>query len=157
VVPREELAFISLVDIMPTVLALCSIPSAADVDGVTISDRIIAEFPAITSQPSRTLYAMEHTYWWEEGKLKSASAPRHRAMALAVITRDHWYIARDTDEELYDMRSDPRQSNNVAPTTDDLSTFRRIAGERFTFQTAGALRAFDSEMDRQLRALGYLE
>ncbi len=157
VIAREEPAHLSLVDIMPTLLAFCSAPAAANVDGINMSDRILADTASVPSPPDRTLYAMEHTYWWEDGKLRTASTPRQRTMALAVITGDHWYIAHHTEEELYDMKVDPRQSDNVAPSTSDLSKYRRSAGERFTYQTAGARRAFDAEMDQQLRALGYVE
>jgi arylsulfatase A-like enzyme len=153
---REERSFMSLVDIMPTVLDLCSLTAPENIDGVTIAGRLMNE-PESPSSASRTLYAMEHTYWWDKGKLQTASTPRQRAMSLAVISADHWYIARRAAEELYDMKTDPRQTNNVAPTTTDLSAYRKTAGERFTFQTVGARRAFDAEMDQQLRALGYLE
>ena len=159
ITPRADHSFISLVDIMPTVLAICGVPLEVEMDGVDFSDGILSgsSGPANASHPNRALFAMEHTYWWEAGKLQESPAPRPRAMALSVMMGHHWYIADQMDEELYDMSTDSEQAHNTASTAADLSVLRGLAGKRSTFETAGAIRSYDADVEKQLRQLGYVE
>jgi len=91
---------VSLVDLMPTVLDCLEIPSTAHTSGLSMKPALQRQ--GITSRPcySQTTAAFSAFGW----------AP------LKSIATDDWKYIQTTRDELYDLRHDPGETNNLADT-----------------------------------------
>jgi arylsulfatase A-like enzyme len=145
---------VSLVDLTPTVLDWIGAPIPADLDGVSLSAAILG-----TDAPgARALYAMEHTWWWENGRRQVLLTPSDVPLAIAVVEGNRWYIRDRAGEALYATEGDPRQEHDLAATEIGLARSRELARRNEPAvvppERATSLgRAFEA----QLRALGYVE
>lgn len=146
---------ISLVDIAPTILELVGLTAPGDVDGRAFTESLYRDGDV---QP-RTLFAMEHAYWWKDGTRQRSEKIRKKPVSLAVIEGDTWYIRGVTGEQLYDMKTDPAQLNNQAALIthiQQLEDLRATAGRRGTVTKDQRLLPEDQHLMEQLRSLGYL-
>ncbi|MCP3960113.1 MAG: sulfatase [bacterium] len=143
---------VSLVDLMPTILDLAGVASPAELDGVSLA-------PALEGGDSpgpRPLFALEHAFWWPDGQRKKSHSPRHRAISIAVIENGLWYVGGPRGDQVYDVRSDPRQSRNLAAESERLRALRRLARQRRLLKVEPSIRSQDRETESELRSLGYL-
>ncbi len=110
---------VSLVDVLPTVLDFVgvSVPDAAE--GVSLAPLLRGG----AGPPDRILLAME-------GKWLFSDLRKPRPASVAVLQGRHWYISSPGMEELYDMRRDPGQTDNLAASRDGLGSLRAIAYSR---------------------------
>ena len=150
--PGEVEEAISLVDLMPTLLDRLGLAVPAGLDGRSLAPLLRGE----PGGPPRPMYAMEHYIFWEDGQRVLPKEVRRTPLALAVIDGRDWYIRNKDGEELYDMADDPRQRRNLTPASARLAALRRLASSR-RYQPPIADRPVDSEIDEQLRSLGYLD
>jgi len=143
----------SLVDILPTVLDLLEVaPPPEGLDGVSLAAAIRGgEAPG-----ERPLYAMEFAYRWENGRREYR--PSNDPLSLAVIQNDGWYIRSGNAEEFYAMDADPLQRDNLALSRSEVADFRQLADIAGAWSgPAGVESLLDEEMERHLRALGYIQ
>jgi arylsulfatase A-like enzyme/Tfp pilus assembly protein PilF len=135
-----------LVDVLPTILDLAAVPIPRGLDGTNL-------LPAPGDAPGPASGNASRTIYFEalSGTLNRGWAP------LYGLIRDGWKYIDLPIPELYDLRSDPNESLNLAATDR-----QRAAGMR---QALVALRADDpgatpspedAEVQKRLRALGYL-
>jgi arylsulfatase A-like enzyme len=145
---------ISLVDVMPTVLDLAGLPIPPELDGVSMAASVRGE--KASGDPQR--YAMEFSQWWNEDGLQNTEEIRASPLQLAVIEPDLWYI-RDSDsrEEIYDMREDPKQLKSLGGPSESVERLRVLANLRWDRRPPQEKLIADDEIQRQLRALGYLD
>jgi hypothetical protein len=80
-----------------------------------------------------------------------------RLHAVAVIEGPYWYIRELGNEELYDMRSDHLQRQNLAPEEESLESYRQLVARRSIRETAPNPIDPYEELARQLRSLGDAE
>ncbi len=150
--PGEVEDAVSLVDLMPTLLDRLALEVPAGLDGRSFASLLRGE----RGGPPRPVYAMDFYHTWEDGRRLDAEPVRRTPLELAVIAAGDWYIRSPGGEELYDMARDLRQEQNLAPASPRAATFRRLAGNRLR-RPASEERPLDPEIERQLRALGYLD
>jgi arylsulfatase A-like enzyme len=153
VVPRVTHVPVSLVDVMPTLLELCGVREKVDVDGVSFADVL----RGADLSTSRWLYAMEHCYWWRDGRRRYQAEPSDQPVSMAVMRGNSWYIADVDSEELYDLATDPLQLNDLVPDPHDAVAYRERVEARSRFRVQGLLVDRERSVEQQLRALGYVE
>jgi arylsulfatase A-like enzyme len=153
--PRDETVPVSLVDLMPTILELTGAAPVDDLDGRSFAAALGREPPPVEA---RSLYAMEHHYFWNRDGVRTPgrSSGRH-PYAVAVIEGPHWYIRGIWDEELYDMRTDPSQRRNLAEDAGNIDVYRELIARRASRRAAPNAIEPDEELAEQLRSLGYAE
>ena len=158
IAPLVEKTPVSLVDIMPTVLDIFEISLETSLDGTSFAGNLYPSSPrAFTAvEPSRTVLSMEHAYRWEGGSRIQARSAQTRPHSIAVIRDDLWYIRDPSGEELYDMKVDPKQADDLALAFARLPMFRAVADERLKFRTPVEKFKIDKELEERLRSLGYL-
>jgi len=153
VVPGATPGAVSLVDAMPTLLELAGLEHPSGLDGVSFAAALRGG-PAPTPRP---LYAMEHAFWWEDGRRHEPQSARSEPLSLAVMDGTHWYIRDARDEELYDMAADPGQRRDLAAQpTALLEPLRRLAAAREPAPSSVVVAEVDAPLRSQLRSLGYL-
>lgn len=143
----------SLVDVAPTLLELVGVPVPPGLDGVSLA-------PPLRDQSTpwpRTLFAMEHSLRWKDGRRGEVREPRRAPLGMAAVDDGYWYIRMLKDEELYEMAGDPAQARNLAAGAEGtpvLESFRaRVEGRGMAPRLVQ--RGEDQELLEQLRALGY--
>ncbi|MCA9027446.1 MAG: sulfatase-like hydrolase/transferase [Planctomycetaceae bacterium] len=136
---------VSQVDILPTVLAFLDIePETA----VTISGRSLSAAmqgsniePRVCYSESKSLY---HAFGW---------AP------LESVTKEDWKYIKTTREELYDLKGDPNELNNLAESQpDQLREMQELfihVQQNMNVRAAGNVELSENER-RKLETLGYL-
>ena len=137
---------VSLIDILPTLLELYDLERGEDLQGRSL----VPYFrPGAKTPPPRPLY-MESLYGFEE----LGWAP-----LTGIVERDMKFISLPRPE-LYDLRRDPRESENLHETRPDLARGlkERLASfisshAEFRSETKRELTAEDI---RQLQSLGYI-
>jgi arylsulfatase A-like enzyme len=145
---------VSLVDLAPTVLDWIGAPIPANLDGVSLR----AAIRGTDAPDERALYAMEHTWWWENGSRRVLAQPSEAPLAIAVVEGDRWYIRDRAGEALYAVDGDPRQERDLSAAGSGLARARELARRNeppVAAPETGA--ALGSAFEAQLRALGYLE
>ena len=115
---------VELIDIYPTVADLCGLRKPRDLDGVSLVP--------ILQDPATTVQTAAHTQHPRPAYYKEAP----EAMGCSIRTTDHRYTEwRDykTGEvvarELYDHRSDPRETRNLAASSEHRDEVQRLAVE----------------------------
>lgn len=143
---------VSLVDVGPTLLRLAGLASPEDLDG-----RPALPGARRPDDDPRVLIAMEHSFHWRAGQRERLVVPRPRPLAFAVVSGAHRFIRSIDSEELYFVEADPTQEVNLLPGREDLVRRLRSAAHPL-LERALELESVeqDAELERQLRALGYL-
>lgn len=149
--PRIRDELVSLVDVMPTVLALANAPAEPGLDGRSLAPLLTGEGEV---GPPAPILAMEHMYGWQDSQRVRTPEPPKRSLSIAVIDRDGWYLRARRSEEFYDWRSDPRQERDLAGEA-DLEAYRRQVRSRPGVPVETEPMHYDAELRDQLRALGY--
>lgn len=67
------------------------------------------------------------------------------------------YIRGGERAELYDLRADPRQENNLAEQSDAIDAFRMLVASRADLPAEAETMEMDEELRKELRSLGYLQ
>ncbi len=148
---------VSLVDIAPTLTELFELPAEGGWDGVSFANSLYRGSDVEGYSRPRTLYAMEHAYRWVGGARVDFRAPEDGPPSYAVIHRNLYYIQENGREEIYDMRSDPDQRQNLAAAAFDPSPFRSAVESRARFDGGGEWMQMDRELEDRLRSLGYIQ
>lgn len=146
---------VSIVDVAPTLADLAGASPLAAVDGQSLAPLL-----GLGGRwKDRPLLAMEHYFSWPEGRRTRSTNVRPKPLASVVVRDDLWYIEGPEGEQLYQMTKDPGQANNIvteAP-VETLAALRRILRDRSRDRTESRRVASDADVQKQLRALGYLE
>lgn len=137
---------VSLVDVMPTLLALVGKKTPDDVQGRSMLERLLGEAKDTERFVYSETYYPRHLYGWSE--LKSL-----RGVDLHYIDAP--------EPELYDVRRDPEETVNLA--AQRASTVRKLNDELESLETGMTGKAsyqrpseLDAETRRRLEALGYV-
>jgi arylsulfatase A-like enzyme len=145
---------ISLVDIMPTLMEFLGLQAPEKLDGISFAPALRGR----STQGPRVLYAMEHYFWWEEGKRIGAEEVRKQELFVAVIKDADYYIRGQLGEELYDMEDDPKQRRSRTDLgAADLEELRGLSASRSVRRPERTAREQDEALEAQLRTLGYVE
>jgi arylsulfatase A-like enzyme len=142
----------SLVDIMPTVLELCGLAAEPEIDGVSLTPVLIGG----SAPAARTLFAMEHCFWWKDRvRMSVPEAPAAPLMSAAI--RGHRRYLRDWQSvEVFDLESDHRQVNDLGPAAPFASELAEQLGSRDGHRVVGPPVTRDRDLEEKLRALGYM-
>lgn len=162
VTPREETAPVSLIDVMPSLLELTGAAVPAGLDGRSFL-ALLSDEPA--TLPTRTLFAMEYAFWWNQGRRDLVEKLATMPLSAAAIRGDRWCIrggrspneanlGPGANEELYDMSKDPGQRLVLSTEPDPLSLEQSV-GTTIGGRTRTNLRSKNKELDDQLKRLGY--
>ncbi len=89
---------VGLVDIAPTVCSLLGLEPGVDIDGKNLSDHL---YGTETPENTRYLYC------------ESLLPTKYRANPLLGITTANWKYINTTRPELYDLKNDPEEQNNL--------------------------------------------
>ena len=137
-------------DIMPTVLDYCAVPDPTGIDGRSLR-------PLIKTAGGKTRPTCLETH--------NLQPPGHQ---MGYRTEDHKliYDLFDGTVELYDLRADPSEENNLMDASPPLELETRLQGEMLARLKAGILEdlampekpaEIRPEVQDRLRALGYVE
>ena len=134
---------VGVVDLFPTIAGLLGIEAPAKLHGVDRAGWMVG-----TETPAGILYAETHY-------------PRLRMgwSELAAIRDGEYKYIRGPDPELYDYRTDPGETTNLASQKPEVvARFDRILSGLLAAQvtSASAQATLDSQSMRQLQALGYV-
>jgi arylsulfatase A-like enzyme len=136
---------VSLIDVLPTISELLALPNPESVSGVSLLPLIHG-----AEVESRPIYGVTYR-------------PEAYADKEAVVARAFKYIHSLTDdrewEELYDLRNDPGEIENLAPSESEvLDELRSMLGARL--QGAAMAEVNEAELSeeeiKRLRELGYI-
>jgi arylsulfatase A-like enzyme len=140
---------VRLLDLMPTILDLCGCPLPSDLMGVSL-------VPLWTQR--------EAEYTVETAISEMRRDPWHRIAVRTEAFKYIWDSKRPNQPDLYDLRADPAEKQNVSGQyPQEVSRFqaqveahlRRVAETEPS--TAAPELELDEEVTRRLRDLGYLE
>ena len=146
---------VSLVDVVPTLLALANLPPIEGVDGRSFADAVRGADAAFAAP--RPLFAVEHySAWWRDTRTRAATV-QARPLAIAAIEGDRWYLRAGGREEVYDVASDPHQERDLAASAPDLAALREAAQQRDVDRTQTPAVQTNEDLQERLRALGYGE
>ncbi|MGH7822299.1 MAG: sulfatase, partial [Candidatus Binatia bacterium] len=143
---------VSIVDVMPTILAAVGLPVPEELDG-----RPLPSTPGAAPGAERPIYAMSYYHWWHGRRRIDSTNVRTEPLAVAVLWKDLAYIRSKNGEELYDMTTDPDQRRNLADVSRHRDELRRLSLARSDHRPAGAAVVEKPELTEHLRALGYLQ
>ncbi len=136
------------VDIMPTVLDLAGLPTPESAQGESLAGVVLGRDKATPRDGYTETYHTLYSYSWHE---------------MQAIRTPEWKYVRAPETELYDLRRDPGETNNLAATkTDIVSRMEAALGELEGEISAGppelsaARSEPDLEMTEKMAALGYL-
>jgi arylsulfatase A-like enzyme len=91
---------VTLADVGPTILDLAGLPIPAGLDGISLRPALLGREP-----PRRALY-----FETLSGSLSFGWSP------IEGVRRGKWKLIRSSDPELYDLETDPAESNNLYAT-----------------------------------------
>lgn len=136
---------IGQIDIAPTVLELLAVPIPEDFAGTSRKDLVTDKSWSGKCPPEKPLIA-DALAWGLETR---------------AVVRGGWkLIARiDGSMELYDLRTDPGEQRDLSAERADIvgHLSERLADYVGTAAEMGAKMEIDEEMERNLRALGYID
>lgn len=143
---RRVSAPVSLVDVVPTALAILGVPTPCAVEGIDLTPLWQARAPEV-----------------EERILFSQSEHRGDDLEFTVAARlqQHklQYDARTGEIILYDLEHDPRESHDIASERPDLVARLLVHLKRYRRERLRdtATRPLSSDVAEKLRKLGYLQ
>lgn len=146
---------VSLVDLMPTILAYRGFDAPDGIDGRSFLP-LLGATPGAGRRP-RPHYVMEHAFGWRHGRRWRAPEPSSRPLAMAVIWDGLWFIRHDGWEEVYEVEGDPDQSRAVEPPAEKAESLRALLAQRERLRREPPRRPADAKLEEELRALGYLQ
>jgi arylsulfatase A-like enzyme len=139
---------VRLLDLMPTILDLCGVPQSNDVLGTSMAS---------------LLEQGESSYNGEETISEMRRDPWHRVAVRTESFKYIWDSKRPDQPELYDLRADPGEKQNVSDRfPQEISRFQAsVDAHRLRVSsTEPAIAAprlkVDPEVAKRLRDLGYL-
>jgi arylsulfatase A-like enzyme len=159
---------VALVDVQPTILALLSLPAAAGLQGVDVSGAWRG-----AALPERAIVSQELYYTRQSavriGREKLIHVEGPEAAMRETLSRDfanlaHYFERIDTTE-VYDLDADPGETNDLSRERPAIasrlrralaSQLDRAASIRAAIRS-GPARSADPELERRLRALGYVD
>lgn len=150
---RDVRTPVSLVDVMPTLLALAGVPVPPGLDGRSLA--AVARDPALEPPPV-PLFAMEHYHRWVDGRRVNAEEPLATPAAAAVVEGSRWLIRDDHGERFYDTSADPDQLRPLPESAGELAGLRARIGERSHALPSMVEAPVDSALQEQLESLGYV-
>jgi len=136
---------VGLIDIVPTICGLLGIEPNATLQGIDLSDCVLNG----TNPPqSRDLYC------------ESLTPTNCEANSLLGVVTDRWKYIQTTLPELYDLASDPGETNNLASTEVQLALdMQSLLAEILESQLredADSKLALDAQSRKRLESLGYV-
>ena len=138
---------VSQVDLLPTVLELLGLDPADSVDGFSLAASILGEPPRSERETRETAIYLEtlvpfYTYGWAE---------------LRALREGSWKLVEAPTRELYELESDPSESDNRATReTPRVETMAARVSDFDSQDTSSSALPRDREMEARLRSLGYL-
>jgi hypothetical protein len=84
-------------------------------------------------------------------------AVQESPISIAIIRNNLRYIYGRSAEELYDLRADPEQEENLAPSFSNLVELRTLAKHRFAAGIPGEATELSEELRQRLQTLGYIQ
>jgi arylsulfatase A-like enzyme len=153
VAPRDLDDLVSLVDVTPTILELTGAGPPSGLDGRSLA-------PLLRGQgalPAAPVFAMEHYYTWAEGRRVASPEQRTGPILSAVVAGTDWFVAEADRAELYETASDPEQLSDVAASTPRAAVLRALVDRRLRKLPESEGSAIDSDLQEQLRSLGYVD
>ncbi len=153
VAARDVAAPVSLIDVTPTLVEMAGGAPPAGLDGRSLAPWLRGERGDLAARP---LFASEFYYSWWQGARIDPNEIQSRPHATAWIDGDRWYLKTGDREELYDLRTDPRQETNLAASAPDIAAIRSDAA-RSDERVATPLLESDEALRAQLKALGYAQ
>lgn len=142
---------VRLIDVAPTLLDLARIPKPESMEGISLKRDVI--WPFDFQRRDMESYSQVGLNDW---------APHKDLIAYTTPISKYIYDFRKHTEELYSLRTDPKEQINLAASRPDLTkTFREIV-TRFREVQRKKRKAIiekaeiDDELREQLKSLGYL-
>ena len=132
---------VGLIDIMPTILQLIGRDIPADIDGVSLVPLIAGK-----TTSTRHVYAETRLPW-----LYFGWAP------LEAVRSDTWKLIESTKSELYDLRNDPNELNNVI--TEEYAALSELTDALWNIhehEPVESTLTTDPKALDKLRSLGYV-
>lgn len=136
------------VDIMPTVLDLAGLPVPGTAQGVSLAPALLGGARPAPRDAYIETYHTLYSYSWHE---------------MQALRTPDWKYVRSPEAELYDLKNDPGEANNLAARDSKALAKMESALAGLEESIAGgsanlkALRsAPDDEMTRKMLALGYI-
>jgi arylsulfatase A-like enzyme len=137
---------VALVDVMPTILSYFNIPAGTPLHGRNL-------LPMIQSK---------------EDSARTIMTERNDVRMLALLDGSHKYIynGKTGEEEIYDLKNDPHEEQNLIRSRQDLlDTFRkqrqdfvrRVEHYKKNKQSGGQTVVLSEEDEQNLLALGYVQ
>jgi len=159
---RDESTPASLIDVMPTLLVLAHVKPPPGLDGVSLVPILREGHPSVAP---RTLYAMEHAYWWQNGRRGLVENVAASPLAAVAVRGDLWGIrgsgrSKPTDlnlaegELLYDLLRDPDQRSPLSD-PQALAAFDKSIGASPDGRVSARQRPNAPAIEEQLKRLGY--
>ncbi|MFN7973978.1 MAG: sulfatase-like hydrolase/transferase [Acidobacteriota bacterium] len=144
---------VRLVDVMPTLLDLAAVPVPDGLDGQSLA-------PALAGKGTPALAS----YGEDGDQLYFVVSPGNRLehKDVGLRTESHSYVLRPSSgaEELYDLRSDPGETRNVAAEPDQAEAKARLKDELAKITDLGSYGGAppldDDEARKALEQLGYV-
>jgi arylsulfatase A-like enzyme len=159
--PAVEKTLVSTLDVAPTLLTLAGLPVEPRFAGrslVAPETGFLASFRGprfrVPELDTRDLVAQEAAFrTLDTGEREPATTPQ-----LALYYKD-WVTLIDTGDgaELYDLKDDPRQENNLAAEYADGVERLKARVHRIAESGASDAAGPDAEQLEQLRSLGYVQ
>ena len=136
---------VRLIDIMPTILDLVSIPAPPSVQGESL-------LPYVQKKKSEDLDCYIETFYPKENFGWSP---------LLGLISGPWKYIRAPKEELYDLNADPEEKNNIAGREQKIVAEMRSQLEQIVLASSspasGGRRTPTAEEKARLRSLGYVD
>jgi arylsulfatase A-like enzyme len=141
---RRISSLVRTIDIAPTILDLLEMPPLPEIQGTSLR-------PLLTG----TVPDLQLTAYGETRELRNLFG----ASILRFVREGDWKYIHKVEPELYDVRNDPGESNNLASAHPEIvdalrSRLRGLIAEA-PAAPAGASIAIDAETRSRLNALGY--
>lgn len=155
-IDRDPTALTPILDVAPTILDA----AGASVDGLA-GTSLFEPSSALRQEEDKDTRADSESEATIDEPAVISEARLNPAYAGAIRTAKWKYIDDDGNRELYDLETDPDESENVLSENDELATrFASVLAvhrERHSGERRDAEHLWSDELDTQLRSLGYIE
>ena len=145
--PKKKVveARVRLIDIMPTILEMLTIPADEEIQGVSL-------LPYVEGRNKQILSSYIETYFPQEN---------YGCSELIGLIDGDWKYIHAPKPELYDLKSDPREENNVFQREEKVasSMMKKLEGMILKFSSEKKIerRRLTSQEKEKLRSLGYVD